>query len=141
MVRYKTFSANFSFGYRFGGQLYNQTLINKVENANFSYNVDSRVYDNRWQKPGDQAAFKGLLVTTATQMTSRFVQDEKTLTCQNINLQYDMVSPALKKKLNMELLSFSVSMADALYISTVKRERGLSYPFSRQVSFSVSATF
>jgi hypothetical protein len=141
MIRYKTFTANFSFGYRFGGQLYNQTLINKVENANYSYNVDSRVYEDRWQNPGDHAGFKSLLATTATQMTSRFVQDEKTLTCQNINLQYDVVSPSLKKKLNMELLSFSMSMADAFYISTIKRERGLSYPFSRQVSFNVSATF
>ncbi len=141
MFRYKTFSANISFGYRFGGQLYNQTLINKVENANYNYNVDSRVYENRWQKPGDQSPFKGLMVTTATQMTSRFVQDEKTLNCQNINLQYDLVSESLKRKLNLELLSFSVSMADAFYISSVKRERGLSYPFSRQVSFSISATF
>ena len=141
MFRYKTFTANISFGYRFGGQLYNQTLINKVENANYNYNVDSRVYENRWQNPGDQSAFKGLQVTTATQMTSRFVQDEKTLNCQNIHLQYDLISESLKKKLNFELLSFSLSMADAFYISTVKRERGLSYPFSRQVSFSISATF
>ena len=141
MFRYKTFTANIAFGYRFGGQLYNQTLINKVENANFNYNVDSRVYENRWQNIGDQAAFKALQVTSATQMTSRFVQNEKTLNCQNINLQYELVSPYLKKKLNFELMSFSLSMADAFYLSSVKRERGLSYPFSRQVSFSISATF
>ena len=141
MFRYKSFSANLTFGYRYGGQIYNSTLINKVENADYSYNVDSRVYDNRWQKPGDIAGFKGLLVTTTTQMTSRFVQDEKTFTCQNINLQYELKSKSLQKCMGVESLNFSASMADLFYISTVKRERGLSYPFSHNISFSVSAMF
>ena len=141
MVRYKAFSANLTFGYRFGGQLYNSTLINKVENADFNYNVDSRVYDDRWQKPGDIAAFKGLLVTTATNMTSRFVQDEKTFTCRNINLQYELRAVSLTKNFGFESLLFSGSMADLFYISTVKRERGTSYPFSQQFSFSISAMF
>jgi hypothetical protein len=141
MFRYKAFSANLTFGYRYGGQLYNTTLIDKVENANYYYNVDSRVYDNRWQKPGDNAGFKGLLVTTATQMTSRFVQDEKTLNCQNINLQYDLKSASLKKSMGIEILSFNANMADLFYISTVKRERGTTYPFSHNISFSVSAMF
>ncbi len=141
MFRYKTLSVNLSFGYRFGGQLYNSTLIDKVENANYQYNVDSRVYDNRWQKPGDNAAFKGLLVTTPTQMTSRFVQNERTLTCQNVNVQYDIRNKNFTKMLGIETLSFSGSIADLFYISSVKRERGISYPFSRQLSLSVSAMF
>jgi hypothetical protein len=74
-------------------------------------------------------------------MTSRFVQDEKTFTCQNINLQYELKSKAFLKNMNIESLLFSASMADLFYISTVKRERGISYPFSQNVSFSVSAMF
>ncbi|MBS0027331.1 SusC/RagA family TonB-linked outer membrane protein [Chitinophaga sp. 22321] len=140
LVRYKNFSMNLSFGYRFGGQLYNQTLINKVENADYRYNVDARVYDNRWQKPGDNAAFKGLLVTAATNRTSRFVQDEKTLTMQNANFQYDVKS-SFAKKLKMQALSFSANMADLFYLSTVRRERGTTYPFSRQLSLTVNALF
>ncbi|MGN7720482.1 SusC/RagA family TonB-linked outer membrane protein [Chitinophaga sp. 22620] len=140
MLRYKNFSMNLSFGYRFGGQLYNQTLINKVENADYAYNVDARVYDNRWQKPGDNAAFKGLLVTARTNRTSRFVQDEKTLTMQNANFQYDVKS-AFAKKLKMQALSFSANMADLFYLSTVRRERGTNYPFSRQMSLTVNAMF
>ncbi|WP_205687026.1 SusC/RagA family TonB-linked outer membrane protein [Chitinophaga rhizosphaerae] len=140
LVRYKNLSMNLSFGYRFGGQVYNHTLINKVENADYSYNVDSRVYDNRWQKPGDNAAFKGLLVTAATLRTSRFVQDEKTLLLQNANLQYDVKS-RFAKKLKMEALSLSANMADLLYLSTVRRERGTDYPFSRQLSLTVNAMF
>ncbi len=140
MLRYKNFSMNLAFGYRFGGQQYNQTLIQKVENADYDYNVDSRVYDSRWQKPGDIAAFKGLLVTAATNRTSRFVQDERTLMMQNANFQYDVKS-AFAKKLKMEALSFSLNMADLFYVSTIRRERGTTYPFSRQMSFTVNALF
>jgi hypothetical protein len=140
MVRYKSFSMNLSFGYRFGGQLYNQTLINKVENADYRYNVDARVYDSRWHQPGDNAAFKGLLVTAPTNRTSRFVQDEKTLTMQNANFQYDVKS-SFAKKLKMQALSFSANMADLFYLSTVRRERGTTYPFSRQMSLTVNTLF
>lgn len=141
MVRYKGLSVNISMGYRFGGQLYNQTLISKVENAAYSYNVDSRVYDSRWQAPGDNAAFKGLLVTAATNKTSRFVQNERTLNCQNVNLQYDLKSKAITKKLGMQGLSFAANMADAFYLSSVRRERGTTYPFSRMFSLTVNAMF
>ncbi len=140
LLRYKNFSMNLSFGYRFGGQLYNQTLINKVENADYSYNVDARVYDSRWQKPGDNAAFKGLLVTAFTNRTSRFVQDEKTLTLQNANFQYDVKS-SFARKLKMQTLSFAANMADLFYLSTVRRERGTIYPFSRQASLTINAMF
>ncbi|UKJ08553.1 SusC/RagA family TonB-linked outer membrane protein [Solitalea lacus] len=141
MVRYKNLSLNAAFGYRTGGQLYNQTLIDKVENANYNYNVDSRVYDNRWKNPGDNAAFKGLLVTAATSRTSRFVQDEGTINCQNINLMYDLRSKYLNKHLGLDILSVSASVADAFYISTVRQERGTQYPFSRQFSLRISTTF
>ncbi|WP_316817128.1 SusC/RagA family TonB-linked outer membrane protein [Pedobacter nyackensis] len=141
MVRYKNLSMNASFGYRFGGQMYNQTLIDKVENADFKYNVDSRVYDHRWQQPGDDAAFKGLLVTTPTYRTSRFVENENSITCQNINLLYELRSKAIQKNLGLSYLSFSANMAEPFRFSSIQQERGTVYPFSRQLSFSVNATF
>lgn len=49
---YKGFGANLSFNYKFGGQVYNQTLVDKIENADLRYNVDKRVLQERWQKPG-----------------------------------------------------------------------------------------
>jgi hypothetical protein len=141
MLRYKDFSLNASFRYTTGSQQYNQTLVEKVETGNYRYNVDQRVYDSRWQQPGDIAAFKGLLVTTPTYKTSRFVQDDNTLVCQNINLQYNLRNPKLLKKMGMEVLNFSVDVADPMYLSSIRRERGTSYPFSRQFSFSINATF
>ena len=141
MFRYKGITLNVTFRYQYGGQAYNQTLINKVENADYKYNVDARVYTGRWQYPGDQAFFKSLNVTTATQMTSRFVQDANTLTCQDINLQYDFKSPKLTKLTGISVLTLSASMDDLFYLSTIKRERGTDYPFSRNLSFGVSAIF
>jgi len=141
MVRYKNLSVNASFRYTLGSQQYNQTLVDKVENGDYHYNVDSRVYYNRWQQPGDMAAFKGLLVTGSTYKTSRFVQDENTLICQNIDIQYDLRSKRVLKKLGLEALNFTADIADPMYLSTIRRERGTTYPFSRQFSLSINATF
>lgn len=141
MVRYKALSLNASFGYRFGGQLYNQTLINKVENADYKYNVDSRVYSDRWQTPGDNVAFKGLMVTNPTYRSSRFVQNENTITCQNINLQYNLKSGYLKRNLSLSNLLLMANVDEPFRFSTIKQERGTIYPFSKQFSASITATF
>lgn len=141
MFRYRGLSFNMSFGYRFGGQLYNSTLIEKVENADYGYNVDRRVYEDRWEKPGDVVAFKSLDIEDATSKTSRFVEDERTLNCQSLTLGYTLEEKELKNFAGMENLSLTFSTSDLFYWSSVKRERGTSYPFSRQFSFSVSATF
>lgn len=141
MLRYRNLSLTMSFGYRFGGQIYNSTLMDKVENADYNNNVDSRVFTDRWKKPGDVAAFKGINITTPTYKTSRFVEDECTFNCQNVNLSYELHSKKLSEKLGIEYLTFTANMADLFYISTVKRERGTSYPFARQMSFSLNITF
>lgn len=141
MFRYKGLSLNISFAYRLGGQLYNTTLISKVENADFGYNVDARVYNDRWEKPGDIVGFKGLNIKDPTSKTSRFVEDERTLRCQNLNLSYMFEQKQLKGFIGLEDLSLSLSTSDLFYWSSVKRERGTSYPFSKQYSLSLSATF
>lgn len=140
-LRYKDLSLNLSFGYRFGGQQYNQTLVNRVESSDYNYNVDARVYDSRWKGPGDNAAFKGILVTEQTRKTSRFVQDENTLQLQNVNFQYNLRAKQVLSSMGLQSLNFAANFADAFHLSTVRRERGLSYPFARQLSFNISATF
>lgn len=143
MFRYKGLSLNVSFGYRFGGQIYNSTLANKVEVSKtaIGWNVDARVFHDRWKNIGDQASFKGLDDFTPTNKTSRFVQDETTFRCQNMTLQYELKSQALNKLLGIDYCLFSASTLDLFYISTVKRERGTSYPFSRQFSLGVNVVF
>lgn len=140
-IRYKALSANVVFGYRFGGKVYNRTLIEKVENANLKYNVDRRVYEDRWMKPGDKTFFKGINETGTTYASSRFVQKENMLECQNINVMYDFRNDWLRDKANLEVLTLSCNIGDVFRLSTIKQERGIDYPFSRKISFSLSARF
>lgn len=142
-IRYKRLTMNVSFGYRFGGDIYNSTLSNKVEVSKeaIGWNVDSRVFFDRWKNVGDQAAFKGLDDFSPTYKTSRFIQKESTFTCQNITMQYDLQSNFLKNRLGVSNCMISGSTSDLFYISTIKRERGTSYPYSRQFSLSLNLIF
>ena len=123
--------------------MYNQTLVDKVENCDMNYNVDHRVYTGRGTTPGQKAEFKKMTDPNYfTRPTSRFVQDERTLTCQNIHLSYDWQNKEwLQKNLGIRTLTLSSDISDLFYKSSVKHERGLSYPFSRRFSFSLSMWF
>lgn len=60
-LSYKNWTLFASFLYEWGGQEYNQTLVNNVENADLvNKNVDLRVLTDRWKKPGDIAQFKDI---------------------------------------------------------------------------------
>jgi hypothetical protein len=73
--------------------------------------------------------------------SSRFVQNESTFTCQNMNLSYDVTNRAFLKRIRMQALQLSANTGETFYFSTVRQERGLEYPYTRQVSFFVYATF
>ncbi len=141
MVRYKDLSLNMSFGFRWGGQQYNQTLIDRVENADKRYNVDDRVFKDRWQNPGDKTFFKGVNVTRPSYYSSRFVQDETSFWCQNMNLTYELRDWAWMRHLGISVINATVGTGELFYLSTIKQERGLSYPFSRQYIMSLSVMF
>ena len=148
MVSWKDLSLNLSFAYHWGGQQYNTTLLNKVEitRSQAYNNLDRRVWHERWMNPGDLSFYKSYYdidgeEASSTRMSSRFVQDDNMFTLQSASLQYRWDSQWLKKNLRMEALNFSVNTSDLFYISTIKRERGTGYPFSRFVSFALSANF
>lgn len=141
---YKGWGADVSFSYRFGGQVYNQTLVDRVENAKLMYNADKRVADLRWQKPGDQARFKTLSYTAAdTQATSRFIMDENVFQWSSLSLHYrmDPQNAPFIRQFGLSSAKVAFNMEDIFYLSTVKRERGLDYPFSRRFSVSLNLTF
>lgn len=77
--------------YEWGGQEYNQTLVDNVENANIKTgNVDLRVLTDRWKKPGDIAQFKDIKDSNLTTLpTSRFVQDKALLHLNSLTISYD----------------------------------------------------
>lgn len=134
-----TFSANFR--YKIGGQIYNSTLVDRVENANLYGNVDRRIYDDRWRKEGDRSLYKSIFDKTKTRPTSRFVQDENVFTCESISLGYDIKHEKIIRTLGVERLRVNAYMNDIMRLSTVRQERGINYPFANRVAFSLSATF
>lgn len=138
---YKQWSLYTNFMYEVGGQRYNQTLVDKVENVNvYADNVDSRVLSDRWQKPGDHARYKSLVTgrnsLDQTKPASRFVQDYNMLSWNSLELGYDL-SAVQTKKLHLSMVRLSLGMNDILHLSSVKQERGISYPYARTVTFSV----
>ena len=141
MFRYKGITLNAIFAYRCGGQMYNYTLINKVENILPFDNADKRVLYDRWKEPGDKVFFKGVKDFTSTNATSRFVMDENTLECRSLSLGYDCEVDWLRKNLGISYLTITGYMEDVFRISSVKQERGLSYPFSRKFSVSLMVKF
>lgn len=139
-VDYKGFNLNFNFLYEVGGQLYNQTLVDRVENANPRWNVDARVLEARWQNPGDRTFFKRVDDNTKTEVSSRFVQDNNLFRLQNVSLSYTF-NKKLIQKWRMNQLKVGILMNDVFRASTVKMERGLDYPFARSFNLNLQVQF
>ena len=141
-ITYKNLSLFASFSYDWGKQTYNQTLVDQVENADIeNSNVDRRVLTDRWQKPGDIAPLKDIREQARTTLpTSRFVQDENVLSLSSLTLSYDFNTDWLKK-IYLKTLRLELSTNEIFRVSSVKLERGTSYPFARSVNFSLRATF
>lgn len=141
---YMGWGVDVSFRYRFGGQVYNQTLVDKVENANLAYNADRRVMQMRWQSPGNHAMYRTLNAHGAgTMATSRFVMDENVFQGSTLSMFYRMDTTNTKfiKHWGVSSAKLGFTMEDLFYLSSVKRERGLDYPFSRQFTFSLNIAF
>ena len=137
---WKGFNLNMSFLYQWGGQIYNQTLVDRVENADLRYNADRRILTQRWQKPGDIAMFKDIKDASRTNLTSRMVQDNNVLQFKSLSISYT-VPKQLSSKWYMERLKLTFQVEDLFYWSTVKRERGLDYPYSHAFNFGLQAQF
>ncbi|MCF0172437.1 MAG: SusC/RagA family TonB-linked outer membrane protein [Bacteroidales bacterium] len=143
-LRYKGWSCNVNFQYRVGGQAFRQTLFTKVESlgeADIQYNQDRRALYDRWQQPGDVAKFKRIDDTSKTNMSSRFIDDENTLKCSTISVGYENTEARWLSLLGLSSLTVRMYMNDIFYLSTIKEERGLDYPFQRSVSASLSLRF
>ncbi|MBQ8500820.1 MAG: SusC/RagA family TonB-linked outer membrane protein [Bacteroides sp.] len=140
---YKGFSASINFRYRVGGQDFMEALYEKVENIPYEdvlYNQDRRALYDRWQQPGDHTFFKGIDVWEETPMSSRFVRDNNLLRCESISLGYETTAPWLKT-FGASSMTVRAYMNDLFNISSIKEERGTSYPFARSVSFSLGLRF
>lgn len=134
------FNINVSFLYQCGGQVYNQTLVDRVEDANLSWNVDRRVLKGRWKEPGDHTFFKDIKNRDRTEVSSRFVQDENVLQFKSLSFSYSFPTELIQRW-SLERLKLTFQMEDIFRISNVKRERGLDYPFARIFNVGLQVQF
>ena len=138
-LTWKEWSLNLGFTYQLGAYIYNQTLVDRVENVNLAYNVDRRAAKDRWRKPGDIAKYKSISYTgRATELSSRFVQKVNEIQFSSISVGYHF-DP--KKFTFLKQCKIAGSMQDLGPLSRVKNQRGTEYPFSRTVNLSLSVLF
>jgi TonB-linked SusC/RagA family outer membrane protein len=140
-VRHGQFSLYTTFAYRWGGQTYNTTLVRKVENADILMtNVDKRILQERWQKPGDVTKYKRINDTSVTRPTSRFVEDYSYLKLNSLSLSYEIRRDRLART-GFDRLRVQLNMKDIATFSTVKQERGTEYPYAHTFNLTFNASF
>lgn len=131
------------FRYQIGGQIFNTSLFQKVENIGTEdvyNNQDRRALYDRWSTVNREAYFKGISLVQTTDKSSRFVMDDNTFTGESINIGYEFPDRMIRK-LKLSALSLQLSMNDIFRASSVRVERGIDYPFARSVSLSLGITF
>ena len=139
---YKGIGLSMLFSYQMGGDYYNQTLVDRVENVNIANNVDRRVFSDTWNAVGDRALYKHISSTpTTTYASTRFIQRNNMLDLTSVSAYYDFKYCSWLQRAKLERLRLTFYMNDVFHLSTVKAERGLGYPYARSFSFSLTATF
>jgi len=137
---FKGFMINVSFYSRLGGYEYNQTLIEKIENANPRFNVDKRAFEHRWVNPGDIALYKNIRDESSTNVTERFIQKDNFLELRSLYLSYEWKGNFMKK-MGLTTLRTAVTANNIWQASSIAIERGIDYPFARSFTFSIQASF
>lgn len=139
---HKGFELNLIFNYQFGGQMYNQTLVERVESVNPKFNVDQRAYDLGWAKPGDVSQFRRITANpTQTKLTSRFVQDDNNLILSSASLGYTFYKKQFLQHIGLRSLQITAITNDLFRVSSIQVERGTSNPFARTYSLTLRAGF
>ena len=143
MFQWGDFTLNASFGFYWGGKTYNSTLRDRVEVSLSDIqnkNVDERVLSARWYKAGDEVFFKKL-DENRSKATSRYVMDDNVLELQNVSLQYKLKNKFLQRHFLLDSAIFSIYMNSLFHWGSVRMERGLSYPYARNIQAGVKLLF
>lgn len=137
---YKGFNLYFILAYEYGAKIYNATLAQKVEGSDPRFNADRRVLYERWKQPGDIALYKRIDDTQPPYQTTRLVQKNDFLRLQTLTLTYDL-PPKVLANLKLERARIMLTGNDLFRFSTVKMERGTSYPYAQTFSLALNLTF
>ena len=134
---WKNLDFSMTFAYRLGATVYNQTLATKVEGGNPRENADRRVFLDRWKQPGDMAKYKNIASRETTPVTDRFVAREYAMDGSSLKVSYTLPQK-FTSRVHLRRAMFSLSAGDLFNWSSIRRERGLDYPFARTFQFSLS---
>ncbi len=137
---WKGFSFYALLNFRMGAWIYNTTRASKVEGADPRQNADQRVFDERWKNHGDVALYKKIDDTSRPKQTDRFAEKENTLTFGTLNFSYEFAEN-ICKKIHVRNLRCGVNLTDLFRLSTVKREYGTEYLYSKGFEMFVNVTF
>lgn len=139
-VKWKNWTLYSTLNFKYGGQAYNNTLVS-IENINLEkYSGDRRTLTDRWKEVGDVATLKSIKDRSyTTKPTSRFVQDDNELRLGSVSLGYTFNRTQLRK-IGISALRLQLSTEDIFTLSSIKQERGTTYPFARTYNFSLNVT-
>jgi hypothetical protein len=143
MLYYKGLSVGCYFRYRWGGQVFNSSLFQKVENIGTQdvyNNQDKRALYDRWSENNREAYFKGISMVQKTEKSSRFVMDDNSVVGESFNLGYEFPDK-VARRMGVGAMNLQLTMADVFRVSTVRVERGIDYPFARSITMSMGITF
>lgn len=143
MLYFKGLSVGFYFRYRWGGQVFNSSLFQKVENIGTQdvyNNQDRRALYDRWSESNREACYKGISLVQKTEKSSRFVMDDNALTGESFNIGYEFPDRVVRR-MGMGAMNIQLTMTDVFRATSVRVERGIDYPFARTVTMSLGVTF
>ena len=129
--------------YRWGGQVFNSSLFQKVENIGTQEiynNQDKRALYDRWSENNREAYFKGISLVQRTEKSSRFVMDDNSLVGESFNIGYEFPD-RIVRKMRLGALNIQLTSSDIFRATSVRVERGIDYPFARTVTMSLGITF
>lgn len=134
---YANLDFSMTFAYRLGATVYNQTLATKVEGGSPQENADRRVFYDRWKQSGDIAKYKSVTSRESTPATDRFVAREYALDGSSMKISYTLPQKWVSR-IHLRRAMVSFSTGDLFNWSSIRRERGLDYPFARTFQMSLS---
>lgn len=139
-VRWRNWTVYTTMSFRCGGQAYNSTLVS-IENVDLEkYNGDVRVLTDRWIQPGDNATLKSIKDRThVTRPTSRFVQDDNEMTMSSFSVGYQFDSN-LVKRIGLDAARLQFNAENVFTVSSIRQERGTTYPYARSFNISLNVT-
>ena len=143
MLYFKGLTLGCYFRYRWGGQVFNSSLFQKVENIGVQdiyNNQDKRALYDRWSEDNREAYFKGISMVQKTEKSSRFVMDDNSLAGESFNIGYEFPDKIVRR-MGLGAMNVQLAMTDVFRAASVKVERGIDYPFARSVTMSLGITF